>query len=106
MALALWSDINVNPRPVARYQIKDKKFEVFISKELNFIYLNIKISKSLSAVIEIKLDKTIYNFEVAVDWYSILRNDSNRKGRGEACYIRNNKPPGQTHFFEKMIAQF
>lgn len=47
--------------------MKDKKFEVFISKELNFIYLNIKISKSLSAVIGIKLDKTIYNFEVAVD---------------------------------------
>lgn len=90
MALALWSDINLNPRPVARYQMKDKKFEDFISKELNFIYLNIKISKSLSAVIGIKLDKTIYNFEVAVDWYSILWDDSNRKGGGEACYIRNN----------------
>lgn len=39
---------------------------------------------------ETKLDKTVYNSEVAVDGYSMLRNDRNRECGGAACYIRNN----------------
>ena len=50
-------------------------------------------SSSNAAVIgitEIKLDSTVYDSEVAVDGYNIVRNDRNRNGGGVACYIRNN----------------
>ena len=50
-------------------------------------------SSSNSAVIvitETKLDNTVYDSEVTVDGYNIVRNDRNRNGGGVACYIRNN----------------
>ena len=50
-------------------------------------------SSSNAAVIgitETKLDNTVYDSEVAVDGYNIVRNDRNRNGGGVACYIRNN----------------
>ena len=39
---------------------------------------------------ETKLDNTVYDSEVAVDGYNIVRNYRNRINRGVACYIRNN----------------
>ena len=41
MLLILSGDINLNPGPVNRHQIKDHKFEVFTRKGLHFIHLNI-----------------------------------------------------------------
>ena len=41
MLLILSGDINLNPRPVNRHQLKDHKFEVFTRKGLHFIHLNI-----------------------------------------------------------------
>ena len=41
-------------------------------------------------ITEIKLDKTVYNSEVAVDGYNILWNNRNKKGSSVAGYIRNN----------------
>ena len=105
MALLLSGDINLNPGPVTRHQLKDPKFEAFNNKGLQLIHLNInslvpKIDKlcniakfSNAAVIgitETKLDNTVYDSEVAIDGYSIVRNDRTRKGRGVACYIRSN----------------
>ena len=36
------------------------------------------------------MDNTVYDSEVTIDGYSIVRNDRNRKGGGVACYIRSN----------------
>ena len=50
-------------------------------------------SSSNAAVIRItenKLENTVYDSEVTVDCYNIVRNDKNRNGGGVACYITNN----------------
>ena len=45
-----------------------------------------------SAVIglsETKSDKTIFDSEISIPKYSLIRKDRNRKGGGVACYIRS-----------------
>ena len=41
MALLLSGDINLNPGPVTRHQLKDPKFEAFNNKGLHLIHLHI-----------------------------------------------------------------
>ena len=92
MALPLTSDINLNPGPVTRHESKDPKFEAFNNKGLHLIYLNInnllpKIDElcSNAAVIgiaETKVDNIVYDSEITIDGYSIVRNDTNRKRGG------------------------
>ena len=41
-------------------------------------------------IIETKLHNTVYDSEVTIDGYSIVRNNRNRKGGSVACYIRSN----------------
>ena len=41
MLLILSGDINLNPRPANRHQIKDHNIEVFTRKGLHFIHRNI-----------------------------------------------------------------
>ena len=80
MLLILSSDINLNPGPANRHQIKDHKFEAFTRKGLHFIHLNINslppkidelryIAKNSNAAVigisETKLDNTVYDSEVA-----------------------------------------
>ena len=77
---------------------------VFKKRGLHFVHLNInslpskieelrQIAKNtISAVIglsETKLDKTIFDSEVSIPNYSLIRKDRNRKGGGVACYIRS-----------------
>ena len=105
MALILSGDINLNPGPAARYQLNDPKFEAFNNKRFHLIYLNVNsllpkidelcnIAKCSNAAVigitETKLDNTVYDSEVTIDGYSIVRNDRNRKGGDVACYIRSN----------------
>ena len=104
-ASLLSGDINLNPGPVTRHQLKDPKFEAFNNKELHLIHLNINsllpkidklrnIATCSNAVIigitETKLDNTVCDSEVTTDGYSIVRNDRNRKGGCVACFIRSN----------------
>ena len=85
-------------------QIKKEDFEVFNNKGLHFMHLNINgllnkidelryIARSSNAAVigitETKLGNTVYDSEVTVDGYNIVRNDRNRNGGGVACYIRN-----------------
>ena len=52
-----------------------------------------RASSSNAAVIRItetKIDNKVYDSKVAVNGYSIVRNDSNRNVAGVACYIRKN----------------
>ena len=99
LILLLSGDINLNPGPT---QIP-KTWSVFKKRGLHFVHLNInslpskieelrQIAKDTnSAVIglsETKLDKTIFDSEIYIPNYSLIRKDRNRKGGGVACYIR------------------
>ena len=100
LILLLSGDINLNPGPT---QIL-KTWSVFKKRGLHFVHLNInslpskieelrQIAKDTnSAVIglsETKLDKTIFDSEISIPNYSLIRKDRNRKGGGVACYIRS-----------------
>ena len=99
LILLLSRDINLNPGPT---QIS-KTWSVFKKRGLHFVHLDInslpskieefrQIAKDTnSAVIglsETKLDKTIFDSEISIPNYSLIRKDRNRKGGGVACYIR------------------
>ena len=105
MVLILSGNIELNPGPLDRNQIKKGDFEVFNNKGLHFMHLNINgllnkidelcyITRSSNAAVigitETKLGNTVYDSEVTVDGYNIVRNDRNRSGGEVACYIRNN----------------
>ena len=100
LILLLSGDINLNPGPT---QISET-WSVFKKRGLHFVHLNInslpskieelrQIAKNTnSAVIGLsktKLDKIIFDSEVSVPNYSLIRKDRNRKGGGVACYIRS-----------------
>ena len=100
LILLLSDDINLNPGPT---QISET-WSVFKKRGLHFVHLNInslpskieelrQIAKyTNSAVIGLsktKLDKTIFDSEVSIPNYSLIRKDGNRKGGGVACYIRS-----------------
>ena len=101
-ALLLSGDINLNPGPVTRHQLKDPKFEAFNNKGLHLIHLNVNsvlpkidelrnIGKCSNAAVigitETKLDNIVYDPEFIIDGYSIVRNDRTRKGGGVACIL-------------------
>ena len=105
MALLLLGDINLNPGSVTRQQLNDPKSEAFNNQGIHLIHLNINsllpkidelrnIAKCSNAAVigtaETKLDNTVYDSEVTIDGYSIVRNDRNRKDGGVACYISSN----------------
>ena len=100
LILLLSGDMNLNPGPT---QISET-WSVFKKRGLHFVHLNInslsskieelrQIAKNTnSAVIglsETKLDKTIFDSEVSIPNYSLIRKDRNRKSGGVACYIRS-----------------
>ena len=100
LILLLSGDVNLRPGPT---QISET-WSVFKKRGLHFVNLNInslpskieelrQIAKNTdSAVIglsETKLDKTIFDSEVSIPNYSLIRKDRNRKGGGVACYIRS-----------------
>ena len=75
-----------------------------IKKGLHFLHINVNslltkikeirlIAKNSKAnvigIAETKLDGTIFNAEVYIEGYSIVRWDRDRKGGGVACYIKN-----------------
>ena len=88
--------MNLNAGPVTRYQIEGHNLEISTSKRIYFIHIDIysftpKCSKAaLIGITETKLDETAYNSGVTVNGYNMLWNDTNEKGLGVACYIRNN----------------
>ena len=94
-------------------------------------YIARSSNAAVIGITETKLGNTVYDSEVTVDGYNIVRNDRNRNGGGVACYIRNNicfnnienifidllfpktkpisvgiiyKPPSQRQLLQQMIA--
>ena len=45
---------------------------------------------AVTGITETKLDNTVYDSEVAVEGYNIVRNNRNRNSGSVACYIRSN----------------
>ena len=100
LILLLSGDMNLNPGST---QIS-KTWSVLKKRGLHFVHLNInslpskieelrQITKDTnSAVIglsETKLDNTIFDSEISIPNYSLIRKDRNRKGGGVPCYIRS-----------------
>ena len=100
LILLLSGDMNLNPGPT---QILET-WSVFKKRGLHFVHLNInslpskieelrQIAKNTNSTVigfsETKLDKTIFDSEVSIPNYSLIRKDRNRKGGGVACYIRS-----------------
>ena len=99
LILLLSGDKNLNPGPT---QIS-KTWSVFKKQGLHFVHLNInslpsmieelrQIAKDTNSPViglsETKLDKIIFDSEISVPNYSLIRKERNRKGGGVACYIR------------------
>ena len=79
-------------------------WDPFNNKELHFFHLNInsllpKIDElrtvardtksAIIALTESKLDATIFDSEISISGYNVLRKDRNRHGGGVTCYIRS-----------------
>ena len=96
----LAGDLELNPRPNQVNTLWDP----FNNKGLHFVHLNInsllpKIDElrtiardtkaAIIALTESKLDATIFDSEISISGYNVLRKDRNRHGGGVTCYIRS-----------------
>ena len=105
----------MNPGPSHINQSSgNNEWDVFNAWGLHFIHINInsllpKIEElrriaclSNAAVIgisESKLDNSIFDSEIEIDGYNILRFDRNRHGGGVACYVRNDLSFTKRNYF-------
>ena len=101
--LLLSSGINLNPGTPHNSQIDGLSWNVFDKKGLHFLHINVnsllpkiekirliaKKSKVTVIGIETILDGTIFEAEIYIEGYSIVRCDRDRKGGGVACYIKH-----------------
>ena len=119
MLILLSGDISLNPGPNHQHKLQClNKLNLFKSRDLHFIYLNINgllpkikklriIAKSTNAAIigisESKLDESVLEHEIQINDYQILRCDRNKHGGGVACYIRNNLSCNTASVFPREI---
>ena len=117
--LLLSGDISLNPAPAYNNQsLHSNEWNVFRSKGIHLIHQNVNsllpkideiryiAERTKAAVIEItqsKLDKSIFQSEIQIDNYDLLRCDRNRNGGGVACYIRSDISYVQKDFFSNVI---
>ena len=117
--LLLSGDISLNPGPVYNNQsLHSNERNVFRSKGIHLIHLNVNsllpkideiryiAERTKAAVIgitESKLDQSIFQSEIQIDNYDLLRCDRNRNGGGVACYIRSDISYVQKDFFPNVI---
>ena len=119
LILILSGDLSLNPGLVYNHHHPNfKEWDIFKIKGLHLLHLNVnsllpKIDKlryiaklSKAAVIgitESKPDSCIFDSEILIDNYQMLRCDRNRKGWGIACYIRNDLNYIEKEFFPEEI---
>ena len=104
LILLLSGRISLNPGPPHNSQTDGFSWNVFDKKGLHFWHINANsllpkigeisfiAKKSKATVIgisESKLDGTIFDTEIYIEGYSIVRCDRNRKGGVVACYVKN-----------------
>ena len=100
--LLLSNDISLNPGPVN--VISDDIWAPFNNSGMHFLHLNVnsllnKIDEvrqivnasnvSIFGLTETKLDSSVYDSEISIDGYTLIRKDRNRHGGGVACYLKN-----------------
>ena len=98
--LLLFGDIDSNPDPTWILET----WLVFKKRGLHFVHRNINslpseieelkliakdTNSAVNGLFETKLDKTIFDSEVFIPDYSLIRKDRSRKGRGVAYSIRS-----------------
>ena len=107
------ADIILNPGPSHINQTSDNnEWDVFKARGLHFIHINInsllpkieelrRIACQSNAVVVglSKLDNSIFDLEIEIDGYNILRFDRNRHGGGVACYVRNDLSFTKRNYF-------
>ena len=117
--LLLSGDISLNLGAVYNNQsLHSNEWNVFTSKGIHLIHLNVnsllpKIDeiccipkRSKAAVIgitESKLDESIFQSEIQIYNYDLLRCDRNRNGGGVAWYVRSDISYVQKDFFPNVI---
>ena len=105
LLILLSGDISLNTGPNHQHKLQClNKYNIFISRGLHFIHLNINsllpkieelqiIAKSTNAtnigISESKLDESVFKPEIQIDDHKILQCDRNRHGGCIACYIGN-----------------
>ena len=101
--LILSGDFSLNPGPVYNNQsLHSNEWNVFRSKGIHLIHLNVnsllpKIDEiryiaeptkaTIIGITESKLDESIFQSEIEIDNYNLLRSDRNRNGGGAACCV-------------------
>ena len=98
--LLLSGDISLNPGPTT---FKNHSWDTFKKRGLHIIHLNINsllpkideirnIAKSSNLSIiglsETELDDSVFDAEINIEGYTLIRSDRNRHGGGVACYIK------------------
>ena len=117
--LILSGDISLNPGPGYNNQsLHSNEWNVFRSKGIHLIYLNVNsllpkideiryiAERTKAAVIGItgsKLGESIFQSEIEIGNYDLLRCDRNRNGGGVACCIRSDISYVQKNFFSNVI---
>ena len=117
--LILSGDISLNPEPFSNNQsLHSNEWNVFRSKGIHLIHLNVnsllpkideiryiaeRTKAAVIGVTESKLNESIFQSEIQIDNYDLLRCDRNRNGGGVACYIRSDISYVQKDFFPNVI---
>ena len=117
--LILSGDISLNLGPVYNNQsLHSNEWNVFRSKGIHLIHLNINIllpnidkiyfiaectKAAVIGITESKPDESIFQLEIKIDNYDLLRCDRNRNGGGVACYIRSDINYVQKNFSPNVI---
>ena len=111
----LLGDISLNPGPSHMNQTSgNNERNVFKARGLHFIDINInsllpKIEElhritclsnaAIMGISESNLDNSIFDSEIEIDSYNILRFDRNIHGGGVACYVRNDLSFTKINYF-------
>ena len=112
MILILPGYISLNPGPVYNHHPPNlKEWDKFKIKGLHLLHLivnsllmiNLDSNADVIGITESKLYDCILDSEIQIDNYQILRCDRNRKGRGVACYVRNDLSYIEKNFFPEEI---
>ena len=113
--LLLSGDISLNPGPTT---LKNYSWDIFKKRGLHIIHLNINsllpkideirhIAKSSNLSViglsETKLDDSVFDAEINIEGYTLIRSDRNRHGGGVACYVKQHLTFDVKYYFSNEI---
>ena len=113
--LLLSGDISLNPGPTT---LKNYSRDIFKKRGLHIIHLNINsllpkideirhIAKSSNLSViglsETKLDDSVFDAEINIEGYTLIRSDRNRHGGGVVCYVKQHLTFDVKYYFSNEI---